>query len=133
MRKQVFGVRPVLAFVVVLGGVGAAGCDREEAGDAVVTPPPPTTLPVTDRPTAPAGEADAKAVVVDEATRVKFKTLLEQVTQHIRNREFDAADSGLRSIEQMRATLDEPMKQQITTTRAALSAARAAPRTPPAE
>jgi hypothetical protein len=129
VRQHILCLRPVRAFVVVLGGIAAAGCDREEAADPVVTTPPPTTAPVA---TAPAGEVDAKAVVVDEATRVKFKTLLEQVTQHIRNREFDAADTGLREIERMRATLDGPMKQQITTTRAALSAARAAPTTPPA-
>lgn len=132
MWRQIFSMRAVLAFVVVLGGVAVAGCDREEAADPVVTTPPPTPPPVT-APAAPASEADAKAVVVDEVTRVKFKTLLEQVTQHIRNREFDAADTGLRSIEQMRASLDEPMKQQITTTRAALSAARTAPSTPPAK
>ena len=134
MRQQIFGFGPVLMCVVVLAGVAAAGCERDEPGPVVT---PPVVVPATTPATAPAGEADAKAgeagVTVDEATRVKFNTLIDQVTRHIRNREFDAAETGLREIEQMRATLSEPMKQQIATTRAALTAARAAPATPPAK
>ena len=137
MRQHIFGFGPVLMCLVVLAGVAPAGCERDEPDPVVTTPPvTPPVAPAT-APAADAGGADAKAgeagVTVDEATRVKFNTLIEQVTRHIRNREFDAADTGLREIEQMRATLSEPMKQQITTTRAALTAARAAPAAPPAK
>ena len=138
MRQQITGFGPLLMCFVVLAGVAPAGCEREETDPVVTTPPvTPPVAPATAPATTPAGGADAKAgeagVTVDEATRVKFNTLIEQVTRHIRNREFDAAETGLREIEQMRATISEPMKQQIVTTRAALTAARSAPAAAPAK
>lgn len=129
----VAGLLPCLVLLAVL----APGCEREEP-DPVVTPPVtpvvPTTVPAPDtQPADASAGAGAGTVTVDEATKVKFNTLVEQVTQHIRNREFQAAETGLRDLEQMRGTLTEPMKQQITTARAALTAARAAPAAPPAK
>ena len=103
-----------------------AACDRDEP---VNEPAPPVVAPAT----VPVAEPADENVTVDEATRAKFNTLLEQVTRHIRNREFEAAETGLREMEQMRGTITEPMKQQIVTTRAALTAARAAPAAPPAK
>ena len=139
MRQQITGFGPLLMCFVVLAGVAPAGCEREETDPVVTTPPvtPPVVTTPATVPAADADAADAKAgeagVTVDEATRVKFNTLIEQVTRHIRNREFDAAETGLREIEQMRATISEPMKQQIVTTRAALTAARSAPAAAPAK
>lgn len=97
--------------------VMTTGCEREE-------PPAGEPTGVTAEPDA-AGEAEPAAVVeVEEATRVKFNTLIDQVTQHIRSRNFEAAETGLGELSAMRGQLDESMRRQIETTRAALTAAR---------
>lgn len=114
-------------WVVLLAAVTFAACDRENEVTPVTTPPPATTTPPATAPAETDPAEGTATTTVDEATRVKFQTLVEQVTAHIRNREFDAAETGLRELEQMRGTVTEPMKQQIATTRAALTAARAAP------
>lgn len=110
--------------LTMVAAVSLGGCD---SGEDPVGPPPaaPATVPaeVADDADARAGET----MEVDEATRVKFNTLVEQVTAHIRNREFDAAETGLGELDKMRGTVDDAMKQQIETARAALTAARAAP------
>ena len=101
----------VLAMSCML--IGSAGCDREEE-EVPVTPP--QTEPVANTP---------QAAEIDTATKVRFETLVQQVTEHIRKREFDAAETGLRELDKMSATLPESMRQQLVTARAALSAARA--------
>lgn len=111
-------IRFPICVAVTAGALMMTGCDREEEVETAPTPPA----------TAPAATGDADTV--DAETRVKFQTLMEQVTLHIRNREFQAAETGLGQMEQMRDQLDDAMRQQIDTTRAALTAARGAPAAP---
>lgn len=101
----------VLVSALSLLLAGSVGCDREE--ETVAPAEPVETTP-----------AEPAAPTIDTETKVRFETLMEQVTEHVRKREFDAADTGLRELEKMAGTLPETMRQQITTVRAALTAAR---------
>lgn len=87
--------------VVVLFTLGVVGCGRDEPE--------------------PAPEAQPQ---VNAETETRFNTLVEQVTEHIRKGEYDGAETGLRELEKMSASLPEAMQQQVATTRAALTAAR---------
>ncbi len=120
---------PLLA-AALTAAMTLTACETEEETRPVTSPP---TVPAAETPaTAPADGAMAAegAVTVDAATRTKFTTLMEQVTKHISNREFPAAETGLAEMNQMRDKLDDAMKRQIDTTRAALTAARTAPAAP---
>ena len=119
MRAKTFPVL-MLTGAMTFSLVHLTGCESRD--EEVVEPAPAA-------PAEPAEPAAAEATV-DEATRIKFETLVKQVTEHIRKGELEGADTGLRELEKMSANLPEAMKQQVATVRAALAAARTSGTTP---
>ncbi|HEV2293710.1 MAG TPA: hypothetical protein VGR35_07630 [Tepidisphaeraceae bacterium] len=99
-----------MAAAAIIFIVGLAGCERKSTETA-------------------APETSANE------TQASFDALVSVTNTHIREGNFDAAETSLREMEQL-GNLTEPMRQQIQTMRAALNAARtggtgATPSTPP--
>lgn len=90
--------RTFMMAAIVLWSV--TGCGRE----STETPAPDTT--VTE-------------------TQASFDTLVTLTNSHIREGNFEAAETSLREMEQLGPQLTDVMRQQIQTMRAALTAARA--------
>ena len=67
--------------------------------------------------------------------QVRAQTLIDQANEHIRNRDYQAAENTLRELENMRTQLPQEMQQQITAVRSSLNAAKqgqgATPQRPP--
>jgi len=65
------------------------------------------------------------STVTDQNAEVRAQTLIEQVNRHIRNKEYDAAETSLSELESMKSSLSQSMQTQITSLRTTLNAARA--------
>jgi hypothetical protein len=86
----------------------AAGCEQKPEA----TPSPKRTDTTT--PNTSSNTASARA-----------QTLIDQCTQHIRNNEFDAAESNLRELEAMKSDLSQSMQNQISQLRTRLDNVKA--------
>jgi hypothetical protein len=112
VHTRSLSVGSILAASIVLAmGVIVAGCERDRT--------------TADPPAQP---------VADQETQIRAQTLIDQVILHIRNGQFDAAETSLHELEKISATLPEGMQRQVDTARASLTAARtAAPQQPVAQ
>src|SRR5690349_16799260 len=98
-----------------------AACDRDSSKNPPappaapkVTPAPGTSGSTTPTPGATANAADAQA-----------QTLIQQVTDYIKNNKLDSADQALKQLEAMKSKLSPDMQKQVDNLRTMLDAAKA--------
>jgi hypothetical protein len=113
---------------LVLGSAMLAGCEeganRNQPGDSDYTPPsqrqtPPSQSDTMGRPSDPSSPGGASAQV-----QTRAQSLIAEINQHIRSRDFDQAQEKLDQLESLRSQLPQTMQTQIASLRTSLNAAR---------
>jgi len=104
--------RYVLASLIV-GSTLGLGCEQKPEASPRKTTPSETT-----------------GTVDHASASTRAQTLIDQFNQHVRNKEFDAAESNLRELEGMKNDLPQTMQTQIAQLRTRLDAAKSANMSP---
>jgi hypothetical protein len=109
---------------LIVGSAMVAGC--EEQPDTRTAPRTGTGTADRDYDSTTGGMAG-----VDQNVQARARTLIDQVNQHIRNKEFSAAETVLRELEGLKGSLPQATQTQITTLRSSLNTAKANATRPP--
>ena len=109
-KEQIMDNRKVLAGLV-LGSALLVACEqRPEAAPSSRNNPPAKNTNGNIR-------NGVSSTGVDPNVEVRAQTLIDQVNRHIRDMEYDAAETNLSELESMKSTLPARMQTQIATLR----------------
>lgn len=109
---------------LILGSALAVGC--EEQPDTTTTPRSPRTDTTTRTPSTPTPrDTDARTGTGSmQNVQARAQTLIDQINQHIKNGDYQAAETAIRELESIRSQLPQHMQTQVTTLRTSLNTAK---------
>ena len=108
---------------LMLGSALLVGCEegsnRNQPGDTDYTPPARQT------PSQPGGSMSGQPSDSSSAqVQTRAQSLIAEINQHIRSRDFDQAEEKLDQLESLRSQLPQTMQTQIASLRTSLNAAK---------
>jgi TolA-binding protein len=109
-----------------LGSALVVGCEEQ----ADNTPSRGTGGTTTRSPSTPGTTRDT-STGINQNAQARAQTLIDQVNQHIKNKDYQAAETALRELETMRSDLPQNLQTQITTLRSSLNVAKQGSMQPP--